>query len=82
MVVPLHPQPKGRDLYFCIVMLFQMRFLVAQTVKHLHAMQETWVRSLPRLLSGKDYAYQCSLGPEDSLEEEIIWYPFVNDLFH
>ena len=26
MAAPLHPQPKGRDLYFCIVMLFQMGF--------------------------------------------------------
>ena len=33
-----------------------MAFLVAQTVKHLPAMQETWVRSL---------------GQEDSLEKEM-----------
>ena len=26
MAAPLHPQPKGRDLYFCIVMVFQMGF--------------------------------------------------------
>ena len=41
----------AKQVFLCV-----FNFLVAQTVKHLSAMQETWVRSL---------------GRQDSLEKEM-----------
>ena len=48
------------DIFICSYILFQIFWgtsLVAQTVKHLPAMRETWVQSL---------------GQEDPLEKEMV----------
>ena len=54
-------------------------FPVAQMVKNLLAMQETWVRSLgweDPLEEGKGYPLQCS-GLENSMARGGAWWPTV-----
>ena len=51
------------DIYkFNVSIIFEIKSLVAQTVKNLPAMQETWV---------------SSLGQKDTLEKEMVTYASI-----